>query len=66
MADIKSDKAMRGRPRIDQRKVRSNRIVSFVTDTELEKLERLAQEDDRSLSAVVHRIIMNYFQGVTR
>ena len=53
----------RGRPRLAGHEVRSNRVVTFVTETELEMLERLALDDDRSLSAVVHRIISKHFAG---
>jgi hypothetical protein len=32
-------------------------VVTFVTTAELERLERMAEREDRSLSAVVHRIL---------
>ena len=62
MANRQRDKTKRGRPRLDRHQVRSHRIVTFVTEAELERLEQAALDDDRSMSAVVHRIITNYFK----
>jgi hypothetical protein len=36
--------------------------VTFVTDKELEQLERVTQEEERSMAAVVHRIIRAHFE----
>jgi len=47
----------RGRPVRPPEEARSHRVVTFVTQRELEALERIAEAEDRSLSAVVHRII---------
>jgi len=47
----------RGRPRIPSRIARPNRIVTFVTDQELQYLAQTAIEEDRSMASVVHRII---------
>ena len=47
----------RGRPRVPSRIARSNRIVTFVTDQELQFLSQTAIEEDRSMASVVHRII---------
>jgi hypothetical protein len=49
--------AKRGRPRRPAHDVRSNRVVSFLTASELQRLEDIAVDEDRSLSSVVHRII---------
>jgi hypothetical protein len=60
----KNNKLVRGRPRLARHEVRSNRIVTFVTETELGRLEEIAADEDRSLSGVVHRIILSYIEGV--
>jgi hypothetical protein len=39
-------------------------VVTFVTERELESLERIAQDEDRSLSAVVHRIIAQHLNDI--
>jgi len=49
-----------GRPRAEPKAARSNRVVTFVTDHELDHLEQMAYEEDRSLSAIVHRIVVQY------
>ena len=46
----------RGRPKSARALSRPNRIVTFVTDGELEQLEQAAITEDRSMAAVVHRI----------
>ena len=48
-----------GRPRQNPEDVRSKRIATFVTMGELEKLERIAEKERVSLSAVVYRMISN-------
>lgn len=53
----------RGRPSQVPDAARSKRAVTFVTERELEGLEQIAQEEDRSLSAVVHRIIAQYLKN---
>ena len=40
---------------------RPNRIVTFVTDNERALLEQVALEEERSMAAVVHRIIGAHF-----
>ncbi len=37
---------------------RENRVVTFVTNAELQQLEALAAQQDRSLSWTVHRLIV--------
>jgi len=54
----------RGRPSQAPDVARSNRVVTFVTGRELEGLEQIAQEEDRSLSAVVHRIIEQHLKNI--
>ena len=46
-----------GRLRISAETRRPHRVVTFVTDAELEQLEDLASRHERSLSAIVHRMI---------
>jgi len=48
-----------GRPRQNPEDVRSKRIATFVTMGELAKLERIAEKERISLSAVVYRMISN-------
>ena len=52
-----------GRPRHLQEHARSNRVVTFVTDRELESLEQIADKEDRSLSAVVYRILTQHLNN---
>ena len=51
-----------GRPRRNPESVRSNRIVTFVTNRELAKLERMTEQERKSLSAVVHRIVSGFLR----
>ncbi|MEP4146114.1 MAG: hypothetical protein ABJL54_02775 [Halioglobus sp.] len=46
-----------GRPPFPPDKTRSERVVTFVTPTELEQLQRLATSKDLAVSAAVHQII---------
>jgi hypothetical protein len=41
---------------------RPNRIVTFVTDRELDKLQQVADDEERSMASVVHRIIRTHFE----
>ena len=50
-------KRQRGRPRTPTQVARPNRLVTFVTDKELEYLMRVVAEEDRSMAAVIHRLI---------
>ncbi len=52
-----------GRPPQPTKTARRNRVVTLVTDAELKKLLALADDEDRSLSAVVHQILANHLQG---
>jgi len=51
----------RGRPPLPADKVRSNRVVTFVTDPELALLKRISQNENDTLSSVCHRILTEYF-----
>jgi hypothetical protein len=50
-------KTRRGRPRAPSQVARPNRLVTFVTDEEMEHLTRIVVEEDRSMASVIHRII---------
>jgi len=52
----------RGRPKTASNLSRPNRVVTFVTDAEKAQLKRVALEEERSLAAVVHRIIRAHFE----
>jgi hypothetical protein len=62
-APIPAQKSKLGRPKSTGDVTRPNRIVTFVTDTELLQLERVATKEERSMSAVVHRIIRAHFEN---
>jgi hypothetical protein len=47
----------RGRPRTPSQVARPNRLVTFVTNKEMEYLMRVVAEEDRSMASVIHRII---------
>ncbi len=53
----------KGRPTVDPDRTRSQRVVTFVTEWEMEGLRAKCDEEDRSLSGVVHRIISQHLQG---
>ena len=53
-----------GRPRKNPDQTRSNRIVTFVTNAELAKLDQVAGENKMSLSAVVHKSIRNFLDKI--
>jgi len=55
--NLKSTRRRLGRPPKPSDKVRSERVVSFVTRGEFDVLSELADMRGESLSAVVHRII---------
>jgi hypothetical protein len=46
-----------GRPALKQNEMRSNRVVTFVTNQQLDLLLHLAEEEGRTLSSFVRRII---------
>jgi len=51
-----------GRPRVAAKAARPNRVVTFVANHELERLEQMAYVEDRPLSAIVHRIVAQYLR----
>ena len=52
----------RGRPKTASNLARPHRIVTFVTDKERVLLEQVALGEERSMAAVVHRIIKAHFE----
>ena len=52
-----------GRPRQNPEITRSNRVVTFVTDQELAQLERMADFEKTSLSAVIHNVLYNFLKA---
>ncbi len=51
-----------GRPPLPREKARPNRLVTFLTDAELEILRQEAQQVGLSLSAKAHQILSSSFQ----
>ena len=49
-----------GRPPLPPGKVRSKRVVTFVTEAELTRLAELAEADGDTLSTACHRILLDY------
>ena len=52
-----TNKTHRGRPRTPSQIARPIRLVTFVTDREMEYLRRVVAEEDRSMASVIHRLI---------
>lgn len=52
-----------GRPRLNPETVRRNRLVTIAKNSELANLERIADQERVSLSAVVHRILFGFLRG---
>ena len=59
----KAARQTRGRPRVSSRVARPNRVVTFVTDRELQFLTQVINEEDRSMASVVHRIIVTHIKN---
>ena len=51
-----------GRPPRAPESIRRRRVVTLMTDAEFEKLARLADEEEESVSAFVHQIITRYLK----
>lgn len=47
-----------GRPPGSSESLRRNRVVTMVTDSELERLGAIAEAENESLSATVHRLLL--------
>jgi hypothetical protein len=52
-------KSKRGRPPDPVQTVRSHRIVSYVTGTEVQALQDIADREGKSLSGVVYEILIS-------
>ena len=61
-ATLSTERIRFGRPCLNPEKARSNRLVTFVTNSELTNLELIADEKGMSLSAVVHKILSGYLK----
>lgn len=46
-----------GRPPGSAESLRRNRVVTMVTDSELKRLTAIAEAEDESLSAAVHKLL---------
>jgi hypothetical protein len=57
-----SDKAKRqlGRPRSPTETARRNRVVTMVTDSELQELKAIADENKSSMSSVVYKVLARF------
>ena len=60
-AEDRSTKPQVGRPRCPAETARRNRVVTMVTDAELEKLKTVADTERQSVSALVHEILSKHF-----
>ena len=58
----RKERKQMGRPRLNPETVRSNRIVTFVTNSEMAKLECKADQERVSLSSAVHQILSEFFR----
>jgi len=58
-----ASKRQRGRPRTPSHVARPNRLVTFVTDKEVEYLIRIVAEEERSMASVIHRIIAAHIRN---
>ena len=52
----------RGRPPGTPESNRRKRVVTLMTDVEFEKLTKVADEKEKSVSAMVHQIILQYLK----
>ena len=57
-----AERSKRGRPRQALKEARSHRVVTFVTDGQMVGLDEIAQEEGRSRSDVIHRIIAQHLK----
>ncbi len=59
---LKRGRPRMGRPPLNPEEVRSNRIVTFVTNSEMAKLERKADQERVSLSSVAYQILSKFIR----
>ncbi|WP_146397066.1 hypothetical protein [Planctomycetes bacterium CA13] len=60
--DRKSGISRRGRPARDPKLIRRNRVVTLLTDAELEKLTGVADREEKSVSALVHEVVSKFLK----
>ena len=53
-----------GRPRMNPEAARSKRIVTFITNSDLAKLERIVEQEKSSISSIVHRILSEFLKDL--
>ena len=53
----------RGRPPGSPESTRQKRVVTLMTNAEFEKLTRIADENDKSVSAMVPEMILRYLKS---
>jgi hypothetical protein len=51
-----------GRPPGAPESIRNKRVVTLMTDAEFEKLIKIADEEEKSVSALVHQIVSRYLK----
>ena len=51
-----------GRPPETPGSIRRRRMVTLMTDAEFEKLTKIADENEKSVSAFVHQIVSRYLK----
>jgi hypothetical protein len=52
-----------GRPPRAPESIRHKRVVTLMTDAEFVKLTKVADKNEKSVSAMVHQIILRYLQA---
>jgi hypothetical protein len=57
-------RSRRGRPPGPPETVRSHRVVSYLTSAEFRALSLVADREGKSLSAVIHEILMSAVDGL--
>ena len=58
--DQQPNKRKLGRPRLPTHRVRSERVVTFLTPSEMEQLHKMADANDDTISAACHRILSGH------
>jgi hypothetical protein len=53
-----------GRPPMNPEAARSKRIVTFITNSDLTKIERIVEQEKSSISLIVHRILSEFLKDL--
>ena len=62
-AEVCTERSRRlGRPPGPPESIRHKRVVTLMTDAEFEKLTKIADEKEKSVSALVHQIVSRYLK----